>query len=258
MSKEVVDTSVEQVVETPQLTETELKASDSGWVTKDKYQGEEHKWVEAGEYLRRGELFSKIDLQNRELKEVKKALVELGKMNQSIKEIEYKKALETLKAQKKSALEEGDADAVIAADERIALVRDEQKEAAQKAASQPQDTGEGHPEFVDWTSKNTWYTNNAPMRAFADAHGQELAKRGLTPSQVLKQVELDIRKEFPTRFNSLKQGQPSKVEGGTQSGRSTGTFTLTGEERRVMNTFVKSGALTEAEYIKQIKEIRGV
>ena len=50
---------------------TELKAIESGWVPKEEFQGDEHKWVEAGEFLRRGELFKKIEDQGKQLKDVR-------------------------------------------------------------------------------------------------------------------------------------------------------------------------------------------
>ena len=101
--------------EQPQFSPVQEQALAQGWVPKEEYKGDPEKWVEAAEFLRRGELFAKIEHQNRELKDVKRALQEITKLHSQVREIEYKRALDTLKAQKKTALEEGDADAVIAA-----------------------------------------------------------------------------------------------------------------------------------------------
>lgn len=240
-----------------ELSPVEQQALDQGWVPKEEFHGEEHKWVPADEFLRRGELFKKIESQNRELKDVKRALVEMKKLHSEVREVEYKRALETLRAQKKEAIEEGDAEAIIAADERIDLIKEAQSRLKQEIEEAPQ-TGDAHPEFVAWKEKNSWYSSNAPMKAFADALGNDLASQGYSPSEVLKRVEQEVRKEFAHKFQNPRQSRQS-VEG--TSGRGTGTgkgFQLTPEQRKIMNTFVRSGAMTEEEYIRDLKKIEGV
>jgi hypothetical protein len=182
----------------------------------------------------------------------------MKKLHSSVQEVEYKRALETLKAQKKAALEEGDADAVIAADERIDLVKEQQRQLATVQEDIPQ-AGEQHPEFVEWTQRNQWYTNSTPMKAFADALGAELAGQGLTPPQVLKRVEEEVRKEFPNKFQNPRQNRASAVEGGNSKTSSGGSsFQLSSDERRIMQTFVRTGVMSEADYIKELKKIKGI
>lgn len=243
--------------QTPELSPVHQEAVSAGWVPKEEFHGDQEKWVDAPEFLRRGELFSKIESQSREIKDVRRALVEMKKLHASVREVEYARALDTLKAQKKNALEEGDADAVIAADERIDLVREQQRQLQFEPVDIPQ-SGDQHPEFVAWTAKNAWYTNNNPMRAFADALGQELSANGLNPSQVLKKVEEEVRKEFPNKFQNPRQARPSSVEGSTPKGGSGASMSLSADERRVMNTFVRQGVMTEAAYIAELKKIKGL
>lgn len=247
--------TTEQV--TPELTPVEQEALNSGWVPKDQFNGDEHKWVDAAEYLRRGELFKKIESQSKELKDVKRALQEMKKLHSEVREVEYKRALETLKAQKKAALEEGDADAVIAADERIDLIKEQQRALQQETPEVPQ-SGEEHPEFVEWKSRNSWYTSSTPMKAFADALGAELASQGLTPPQVLRKVEEEVKKEFPHKFQNPRQARPSAVESTSGRGGAASGFQLTPEEKRVMHTFVRTGVMTEADYIKELRKVKGL
>jgi hypothetical protein len=255
MTDEIVPTTPEEVVE---HTPTELKAIESGWVPKEEFSGDEHKWVEAGEFLRRGELFKKIEDQGKQLKDVRSALNEMKKLNGQIQEVEYKRALDTLKAQKKVALEDGDAAAVIAADDRIEMVREQQKEMQRQSPVAQSDEGSEHPEFVAWTEQNNWYKSSTPMKAFADALGQELARAGNSPSEVLKKVAVEVRKEFPNKFRNPNQDKPGAVEGGQGRGvQSTGKFTLSDEERTIMNKFVRQNVMTEKEYIEQLKKVRG-
>ena len=246
--------SAEQVEHSP----TELKAIESGWVPKEEFQGDEHKWVEAGEFLRRGELFKKIEDQGKQLKDVRSALNEMKKLNSQIQEVEYKRALDTLKAQKKVALEDGDADAVIAAEDRIDMVKEQQKEMQRQSPVAQSDEGSEHPEFVAWTEQNNWYKSSTPMKAFADALGQELARAGNSPSEVLKKVAIEVRKEFPNKFRNPNQDKAGTVEGGSGRGVSSSTrFTLSDEERTIMNKFVRQNVMTEKEYIEQLKKVRG-
>jgi vacuolar-type H+-ATPase subunit I/STV1 len=248
----------ENTNEPQELSPVEQEAREQGWVPKEDYKGEEHKWVDAGEFLRRGELFKKIEDQSKQLKDVRNALTELKKLQSQVREAEYKRALDTLRAQKKAALEDGDADAVIAAEERIDLV----KEQVSQLKNEPQpvvDSGEQHPEFVAWVEQNSWYKSSAPMKAFADALGNDLARAGNSPSEVLRKVAAEVRKEFPNRFSNPNREKPGAVEGGSKGGvTGSSKFTLSDEERRVMNTFIRQGVFkNEAEYVAELKKVRG-
>ena len=242
------------------FTPTQQEALENGWVPKEEFKGDPEKWVEAAEYLRRGELFKKIELQSRELKDMRQALLGMKKLHADVAEVEYRRALDTLKAQKKDALEKGDADAVIAADERIDLIREHQRQANAEVSAPTAGSGDQHPVFVDWVSRNSWYQSHTAMRAYADAIGAELAGRGVPPEQVLKEVEKEVRKEFPQRFQNQKQSRPSSVEGGvkTTAAQSKDSFVLTPEERKIMTSLVKNDVMTEAEYIRDLKKIKGI
>jgi len=237
----------------PQHTEAELEAMDSGWVPKEEYKGVEHKWVDAGEFLRRGELFKKIEDQSKQLKDVRSALNEMKKLHGQVREVEYKRALDALREQKRTALQDGDADAVIAAEERIDLV----KEQVKQLQSEPQVVQESteHPEFTQWTERNSWYKSSGPMKAFADALGQDLSRAGNSPSEVLKKVEAEVRKEFPNKFRNPNQDKPGAVETGRAAGVSKGSFTLTDQQRKIMNNLVRQGVMTEKKYIEDLKSV---
>jgi len=135
-NKEVIpENNTEQKQEhTP--TEIELRAMEDGWVPQDEWQGDPEVWRPAKEFVDRGELFKKIDDQNRTIKEFKRALDDLKNHTQKVRETEYNRALATLKEQKKNALLEGDAERVVSLDDEIDLVKDAQLKI--KADTQPQ------------------------------------------------------------------------------------------------------------------------
>jgi len=78
--------------------------------------------------------------------------------------------------------------------------------------------------------------------------------KGLAPEEVEKQVKI----EFPNKFTNPNRNKPGAVEGSSnKGGKSTGEVSLSDEERRVMQTFVRTGALTEKEYIESLRKVRG-
>jgi len=251
---DIENSSNEQTIEP---TPIELKAMEEGWVPQDQWEGEPEQWRPAKEFVDRGELFKKIDDQNRTVKELKRALDDMKQHHSRVRETEYAKAVASLKAQKQIALEEGNAAEVINLEDKIELVKDEQRQLAQ--APQQQEPAGPPQEFVDWVNQNKWYENSQPMRAYADALGRDLRAGGMQPQAVLKEVERLVRQEFPNKFNNPNRGKPGAVEGSSgKGGRSSESFALSDDERRVMQRFVRTGVMSEAEYIKELKSVRGV
>jgi hypothetical protein len=262
MSDENQVVEIEVVQHEPDPVEIEARAS--GWVPKEEFHGEAHKWVDAGEFVRRAPLFQKIDLQTRELKELKKGLEALKQHHAQVRETEYKRALDDLKAAKKDALIEGDVDTLVEIDDKVEAVKDAQRKfAAEQAAEAARAASPEviHPEFAAWTKRNTWYETSKPMRAFADALGIELRSQGLSPSDVLKQVEVQIKEEFPNKFRNANRDKAPAVEGtskgGGKSGGGVSEASLSDDERRVMNSIVRTGVMTKEQYIAELKKVKG-
>ena len=240
--------------EVPQLTAVEQKAMEEGWVPEAEWGGDPDQWRPAKEFLDRGELFKKIEDQNRTMKDMKRALDDMKHLQAKTREVEYARALTSLKSQKKQALEEGNADSVIAIDDQIDLVKTEQR----KLEAGPSQEPEVAPEFTAWVDKNNWYETDPGMRGYADSLGRSLGAKGMTPMQVLQEVEKEVRKEFPHKFTNPNRQKPGAVEGSVKSGKSTDNYALSDIERQVMQRFVRTGAMTEKEYIASIKNLNGV
>ena len=239
----------------PELSAIELRAMETGWVPEDQWEGDPELWRPAKEYVDRGELFKKIDDQNRTIKDFKRALDDLKGHHAKVRETEYARALVALKEQKKTALEDGDAAGVIKIDDQIDLVKEEQK---RLAMPQTQQTTEAAPEFTNWVARNKWYDTSEPMRAYADSLGRKLAAAGTSTEEVLREVERQVKQEFPHKFVNPNRGKASAVEGSSpKGGKSADSFALSDDERRVMQRFVRSGVMTEQQYIKDLKSVRG-
>lgn len=234
------------------FTETELRAAQQGWVPESEWDGDPEQWRPAKEFLDRGELFKKIDEQNRTIKEFRRTLDEFSKHHARVRETEYKRAREDLLRQKKEALQEGDADAVIDIDEKLDMVKE-----AQRAATVPQVAEPViNPTFAEWKSRNDWYDTNEAMRAYADRIGNTLgAQGGMSVTDILSEVEKRVKKEFASKFVNPKRNAPGAVEGGSKpaSGGKKETYEMTPQERRAMERFVKQGVITEEQYIADLK-----
>jgi hypothetical protein len=232
------------------------EAMEQGWVPKDQYEGDPERWVDAGEFVRRGELFRKIESQSKEIKSVHKALVELGRHNAKIAEVEYQRALSTLRAEKKQALVEGDYDKVEQIEEQIDLTKEQQR-VAQTQAVQAAIPQEVHPELKNWISQNPWYESNSEMRDYADFVGQRLAGTG-SPTEVLKEVTKRVKEQFKDKFKNPNRERAAAVEGsrGTPASAKSEKFELNETERSVMQTLVRQKVMTEEQYIEQLKAIK--
>lgn len=246
--------------EPAEQTGNEVEARRSGWVPKDEYSGDENKWVDADEFVRRGPLFEKINATSRELKEANKAIAQLKAHYNNVKEVALKEAIAQLKADKKAAYVDGDPDKIIEIDEKILDAKEQQRQFAAKQAQEVQQaaSSEIHPEFKVWVDRNTWYDASKPMRAFADALGIELRAKGHSPQEVLKRVEAQVKEEFPNKFRNSNRDKASSVEGASKAGGKSNNRSdnLTSEERTIMQRFVRSGVMTEEQYIKDLKQIK--
>lgn len=241
------------------VSSIEDRAREQGWRPKEEFDGDPSKWVSAETFVAKGELIDRIEALGKKLKDADKTINMLKEHHTKVKESEFKRAVDFLKSQKKVAYENGDVDKIIEIDDRIAEVRETQKaQAAQEAVN----TGtELHPDFASWVSENKWYEKDSEMRADADAFGEAYARNNpnKSPTEVLEYVTTKIKKAYAEKFQNPNRTKPNGVEagGGTRQGGSRDSFTLTEEEAKVMNTFIRNGVMTKDEYIKEVKRMRG-
>ena len=243
-----------QVVESDPIAE---RASASGWVPKEDYTGDPAKWVDAAEFIRRGELFDKIEHQNKQVKELRKALDALKEHHSHVKETEYRRALAALRSEKKQALADGDVDTFFSLEEKEDLMKAERDALQTDPALTPStEPAEDHPDFVSWKQRNTWYEKDADLRAFADGYGPSLRGTG-TPEQILAKVAAKVREVFPDKFRSPAAGKPGAVVSGNGANRSSSAkYMPTDEERQVARRFARTGVMSEEDYYKSLANMK--
>lgn len=245
----------------PEYTDTELRAMEKGWSPDKENLPEGKEWVDAGEFLRNEKFFAEINKLKRETRQTKQAFEALKEHHRKVQEVERSNLLEQLKRQKKAALEEADHDAVIEIDEQISEVKSAKPEAVTEPAAG------GNEAFETWVEHNQWYTNDADMRQTADELGAAYFMRSgnkASPDEIYEYVEKRIKTLYSDKFAkpaSRKRATPA-VEGAS-TGRSQQRTTarkatakdLSPDQRKVMKQFVKTGALTEQEYIDELIKI---
>lgn len=260
VNQEVVDNVVnEDQQDGP--SSAEQRALEMGWRPKEEFDGDEDSFIDAKEFVRRKPLFDKIEYQSRELKEVKKALRFLQDHHEKVKETEFTRAVNALKAAKKQAFEEGNADLIVELDEQLDDVKAAQQ--AFKVTEQQAKVGDAiHPNFVSWVENNSWYAQDTELRSFADASGLAYAKANpsLSPEDVLKYVTKRVKTAFPEKFRNPLRDKQNIVEGSSSApkGKKTDNYELSEEEERTMKTFVRQGIMTKESYIAELKKVKGV
>lgn len=258
MDEELKDVpeSTEQVA--PERPAIEARAMEMGWRPKEDFQGDEDDFIDAKEFVRRQPLFEKIESQSKQIKAVTKALESFKTHYTRVEQAAVEKAILQLKHQRKEALSDGDGD-------RFELLDDEIKKAEAKVVEIEQvkqaplvEEEVTHPEWKAFNARNPWYNSTGYMRKYADEVGVSLAQTGMSPSEVLKEVEKAVRKEFPTKFvNPNKEHAPEVgASRGISNPRKGGDENkLSDSQRKIMNDLVRQGVLTKEEYIADLRSI---
>lgn len=236
--------------ENTEVSPVEQEAISLGWQPKDQFEAdpknEGKRWRSADDFMDRKPLFDKIDQQGRELKDVKKALQQLADQNKKVEKLAYDRALKELKEQKKQALEEGEHDKVIELDDAI-------QDLKTQTPQQPQQNAP-HPEFARWVEKNDWYVKDTKLRNIADGIGLSLAREGKAPQEIMEEVEAQIKALYPEKTGGRRVPPNPEGTGSRKSNGQSPEAMLTPEERRIMETIVRTG-VPKDEYLKQFVAI---
>lgn len=245
---------------TPELSPIEQKALEMGWRPREEFEGDEESFIDAKEFVNRQPLFERIAQSSKQVKRLEATVEALKTHYSKVKETEYRRALNDLKAQQDKAVEEGDLNTYHALNQKREELEEEKQALA--AEIEPAPEQQVHPELQQWMSQNPWYESQPHMRVFAEEVGAKFAgavrARQMTPAQVLKEIEKAVRAEFPTKFRNPNKDKPSAVEGGSVKGtRSAKDIELTDQEKQIMNTLVRGGHITKEKYLADLKAAKG-
>lgn len=244
-----------------ELTPIEQKAMEMGWKPKESFVGDEEDFIDAKEFVRRKPLFDKIEHQGKQLKQLTKAIDGLKTHYSKVEEAAVQRALTQLKAARKEALSEGDGDRFEQIDDAI---KDTEKQLQQIEATKNTpviEEVEPHPDFVSFQNRNKWYQTDPEMTKFADRLGLGLNATGMSPTEVLQEIEKQVRVRFPSKFRNPNKEQAPDVDtskGEKPNKKPSDNFDLTEAERKIMNDLVRQKVMTKEEYIADLKKIKGI
>jgi hypothetical protein len=229
------------VDETPQAVKD--LAKELGW--NENFDDNPDKFVDAATFIRRSrDINSGL---RKQIKEITNVVSELKTHNKRVYKAEVQRLTEeltTLKAQRKTAIEDGDVERV----EKIESKIEDIKEKTSQPPAPVPNTG-----FDEWVEENPWYRNDDDMRKFADKAGLEY--EGLPFQKILKLVRKDVEAEFPDKFKKAP-GRPgaSPVESGSRrsSSKTRSEADLTAAQKDIMHQFIRHGVMTKAEYISDL------
>jgi len=255
----------------PERSENETRARAMGWVDKDSFRGPSEKWVDADEFVRRGEeelpvlrernrdlsrrftdLETKLQKQEREFNERTQRQENLARIALAQQRANLSAQYDAAKMQ---AVEMGDTT-------RYQQLNRDQQQAIQnfdeqyhKAVEPPQPQRQNGPPpdvqaKVDaWVVENPWFATDPGMNQYAQTVHMHLQRTqpSLTVDQNFAEVSKLVRERFPEKFGRAGGGGPPAVEGGSgmPSGggrRTRGYADLPAEAKRDVDEFVKAGA----------------
>lgn len=271
MAEEEVKTEIaEEGKQEFEPTADETKALANGWTPKGEWSGDPEDWIPAKQFNRNGELFGRINTYKHKIQNLEQSVDALKKHNEKVYETGFKDAIDSLKAQRRAALREGDAEAVEQIEEKIEQVEQKRDEQI-KDLKQTTAVAEQHPAFEPWVERNQWYASDAKLRGAADALAREIVTQHagkIEFPELLKEVETQMKEEFPDKFGNggavkktVQRTSGSERGDGTNGARRSSVrendieSNLSDEERSIMNNLVKSGVITKDKYLKDMEKV---
>ena len=273
-TKEKEDEKLEVVQDDNQPADTPEKSSEQSDVQNDQKQKTEKKEDELEQYS--DSVKRRIAKLTRKMREAERQRQEAITFAQSMKtqkekaearfahldkdymnefESRVKTSLDSAKIALKNAIDSGDVDAQVAAQQQIAsLTMDsarlqtlksaqaQVKETPKEVNITPQRQEEqvdADPKAESWASKNTWFGNDSAMTYTAfDIHNKLVREEGYDPKSDEYYAEIDrrIRLEFPHKFGKIESNTTEREVKPTQTVASARRPATTGRKKTVRLT----------------------
>jgi len=270
--------SEENVTSNEVAPEVVREAESQGWVSKERYRGNESDWVDAETFVKRGReilpilrknnenLMKDLNATKEQLKEFREAAEEFKKFQKESyerKTKEYEERIQEIKNSRAQAISDGDGQKVNALDDALDQAKDELKEAKQAVkdadkapvAPTPDTTNAIDPGLQVWLDRNTWFGQDKRLTAVANGIGESLRIEFpmLKGDEFLEKLDEVLAEEFPNKFGK-KQSPASRVESGSgRTGRSSGNAqtydNLPSDAKAACDRFVKQKLLTREQFL---------
>lgn len=241
-----------------ELSEVELEAVDLGW-NPEGVEGKRN--LSPEEFIDRQSFYDEIKHLKRQVKQTNNVVDALKTHNDTIAERSYEKAIQDLKAQKKVAAADEDLGAVIAIDDQIDAVKEEQAASKANTVQETVTKDDWDTSFNTFTDQNIWYGRVPEMTQRADVLGRTYMASATnpTPEECYQYVQKHIKADFPEEFGAAKQSRRAKPaavaspQGGAKPAARTKKHSLSELDtatRKIAETLISSGTITEEKYLK--------
>jgi len=231
----VSEQAEEVVIESRATPEQRVAAERMGWIPETRYKGKPEDFVDAPEYLRRGEeVLPIVKKQNERLHQelagvrnenasIRQALAQATAAIEDLKEIhsvETQKAVEQarrdIKAQLAEASREGDHQGVAELTDQLTKLNDAKAEAKETpVVTPPPPPMRVRPDVLEWNRDNPWFGQDKPRTALLLGCCEELRAEGSTLSG---REFFEAAAERANRLLAPPKQEIDKVEGARNSG----------------------------------------
>jgi hypothetical protein len=236
--------------------------------------------VDAATYILKSKDIQKaMSKHNKDLKEnlsaVQASVNALKEHNEKVYQAEVKKLtseIESLKKERKSAIELADVNKVEELDAQIEAKKNDL--AAPKINDSSKSNAVENSVYDEWIKENQWYLEDNEMAQFADHVAQNYV--GAPLQRIYALVRQKVQEVFPDKFDSFEDkvknqitkiaqqvvkpvGPVSPVDKGSNNKGASTSFSksdLTPEQVSIMNQFVRGGIMSEQQYIDDIAKMQ--
>lgn len=275
------------------MSNIEEKARDQGWRPKEEWEGDPDQWVDAKEFVYRGELMNRISEQNRQIKNLQKRhtteVQDLKKKLLKLGEQWTKDTMSNLEADIEAA-EQMYEEAVRNEDSaRATKIREymkdlQNKKGDLKTASDEIEQDKQSSELPQFTPlqedviehvrnkympENPWYGKDPVLTNVFNTIGDQFIEQGdyMSGEELVNDIHEELKRRFPDRLGLDEEDVQPRRKASTPPSRQEPTHaapsrkrsskfrSLTAEEEAVMKNFTRAGIMTEEEYIKSLREM---
>ncbi|HTD73585.1 MAG TPA: hypothetical protein VK652_08650 [Steroidobacteraceae bacterium] len=240
-------------------SQVETTAREQGWAPKAEFRGDPSDWIDADEYVKRGNpayLRKQLGQTERQLRKLEQQRTadqtafeqRLTKM-ETLNKVQRKKMYGEIEAARRAAVEVGDTAEYDRQNQMEQQLYEAEQEAGKPTAKEePAKAKAPHPDVERWVSENPWFTKSKMLNRAAEGIHEQLMEDepGLTIAENLAKTRAEIIRRFPEKFSktpAAKNGH-SAVEAGQRTAaapKGKGFTDIPGEERRVMEGHIKEG-----------------
>lgn len=201
--------------------DVETRARDMGWKPLDQFKGDEKDFIDASEFVRRGEEILPIMKASnarleKEVQRLSKTLEKFADHHSKTEARAYARALSELEARQAEAVEANDHQAVKEITKEIV---DLNKEVSKPKADEADD---GEEAFDNWKSENPWFEKDAGLRSAAIGIAEEIKNDFKDPIKQRAEVSKRIKAAFPEKFSNPNRTRAAAVEGVGAGPKTTG------------------------------------